>query len=150
MSYIKLTNGVPEIYSIGHLRRDNPNISFPKNISDETLSKFDVYQLETKPEPSRDELTETTELKDPVLVDGKWIRDWEVKQVSQTAAESNIRTERDRILSDVVDSMNPMRWESLSEDEKTKWKTYRQELLDITAQEGFPYSVTWPTAPEGV
>jgi hypothetical protein len=25
--------------------------------------------------------------------------------------------------------------------------TYRQALRDITDQEGFPYSVTWPTKP---
>jgi hypothetical protein len=29
-----------------------------------------------------------------------------------------------------------------------QWATYRQELRDITNQEGFPYSVTFPTKPE--
>ena len=28
-----------------------------------------------------------------------------------------------------------------------EWRTYRQALRDITKQEGFPYSVTWPTEP---
>ena len=27
------------------------------------------------------------------------------------------------------------------------WKTYRQALRDIPSQEGFPFSVTWPTKP---
>ena len=27
------------------------------------------------------------------------------------------------------------------------WATYRQALRDITTQDGFPYSVTWPTKP---
>jgi hypothetical protein len=27
------------------------------------------------------------------------------------------------------------------------WAAYRQALRDITAQEGFPYSVSWPTKP---
>lgn len=30
---------------------------------------------------------------------------------------------------------------------KEKWKIYRQELRDITSQEGFPESVNWPTKP---
>lgn len=30
---------------------------------------------------------------------------------------------------------------------KLAWATYRQALRDITAQEGFPWSVDWPTQP---
>lgn len=29
-----------------------------------------------------------------------------------------------------------------------EWATYRQALRDITAQEGFPWDVTWPVQPE--
>ena len=31
--------------------------------------------------------------------------------------------------------------------DKTAWATYRQALRDITTQDGFPWSVTWPDAP---
>jgi hypothetical protein len=31
--------------------------------------------------------------------------------------------------------------------DKTIWATYRQALRDITAQEGFPWTITWPVAP---
>jgi hypothetical protein len=31
--------------------------------------------------------------------------------------------------------------------DKAVWATYRQALRDITTQEGFPWSVTWPDAP---
>ena len=31
--------------------------------------------------------------------------------------------------------------------DKAVWATYRQALRDITAQEGFPWTVTWPDAP---
>jgi hypothetical protein len=30
----------------------------------------------------------------------------------------------------------------------TEWATYRQALRDVTAQEGFPNDITWPTQPE--
>ena len=40
--------------------------------------------------------------------------------------------------------MNPIRWGTLSEAEKDKWTKYRQELLDIPQQEGFPFKVVWP------
>jgi len=31
--------------------------------------------------------------------------------------------------------------------DKTAWATYRQQLRDITAQSGFPWTITWPDAP---
>jgi len=31
--------------------------------------------------------------------------------------------------------------------DQAAWATYRQALRDITAQEGFPHNVTWPTKP---
>jgi hypothetical protein len=31
--------------------------------------------------------------------------------------------------------------------DKAVWATYRQSLRDITAQAGFPWTITWPDAP---
>jgi hypothetical protein len=31
--------------------------------------------------------------------------------------------------------------------DKAAWATYRQELRDISAQAGFPWTVVWPTQP---
>ena len=40
-------------------------------------------------------------------------------------------------------------WTQLSDApvDKTAWATYRQALRDITSQEGFPWTITWPEAP---
>ena len=35
----------------------------------------------------------------------------------------------------------------LSAAQKADWKTYRQELRDITNQPGYPWEVVWPTKP---
>jgi hypothetical protein len=32
--------------------------------------------------------------------------------------------------------------------DKEAWATYRQALRDVTGQEGFPWTITWPTQPE--
>ena len=29
-----------------------------------------------------------------------------------------------------------------------EWREYRQELRDITTQEGFPHNVEWPNEPD--
>jgi predicted nuclease with RNAse H fold len=35
----------------------------------------------------------------------------------------------------------------LSEEEKSAYRGYRQDLRDITKQEGFPLNVVWPEPP---
>lgn len=34
-----------------------------------------------------------------------------------------------------------------SKVDKEAWESYRQELRDITSQEGFPFTIVWPTQP---
>lgn len=34
--------------------------------------------------------------------------------------------------------------------DKAAWATYRQALRDVTAQEGFPWTITWPTQPSEI
>ena len=35
----------------------------------------------------------------------------------------------------------------LTAEKKAEWNTYRQALRDISAQEGYPFNVVWPTEP---
>jgi hypothetical protein len=66
--HLKLTNGVPETYSIGQLRRDNPQTSFTKLISDETLADYGVYPYTRPDRPAYDGLTSK-------VVDGSFEQD---------------------------------------------------------------------------
>tara|TARA_B100001248_G_C27386278_1_gene459834 strand:- start:1578 stop:1994 length:417 start_codon:yes stop_codon:yes gene_type:complete len=50
--------------------------------------------------------------------------------------------EMDSILS------NPLRWNAMSSDKQAEWTTYRQALLDVPAQSGFPETISWPTKPD--
>lgn len=47
----------------------------------------------------------------------------------------------------IVDKINPIWWEEMSQEQKNVWRTYRQALLDITEQDGFPNNVEWPVNP---
>tara|TARA_B100000424_G_scaffold166817_1_gene128203 strand:+ start:1390 stop:1812 length:423 start_codon:yes stop_codon:yes gene_type:complete len=64
---------------------------------------------------------------------------------------AEVRADRDFRLSqlDIVLS-NPLRWAAMSDEEKAPWITYRQALLDVPQQSGFPNSVTWPSSPDGM
>lgn len=56
------------------------------------------------------------------------------------------RADRDQRLL-VVDTIagNALRWAGLTSAEQAEWSTYRQGLLDVPQQAGFPNTVTWPT-----
>lgn len=60
-----------------------------------------------------------------------------------------IRLKRAGILSSLVDPVvsNPMRWDVLTSTQQNEVTSYRTALLDITDQDTFPTSVTWPTIP---
>lgn len=59
-----------------------------------------------------------------------------------------VRFQRDELLKelDFVVS-NPLRWNTFSDETKQALTSYRQALLDVPQQTGFPDGVTWPTAP---
>jgi len=140
--HLKLTNGQPETYSIGQLRRDNPNTSFPKSPNDALLADWDVYPYTVQDQPTVDYMTQTLTPAALAQVSGAWTQGWEVSNLPTEDAGRKIRSQRDNLLSKTD-------WMALSDNTMTpEWSSYRQALRGITAQEGFPFSVDWPTKPE--
>jgi hypothetical protein len=81
------------------------------------------------------------------IIDGEiFLGKTDVEKRSEKEAE--VKERRDRVLLETVDRVNGIRWEAMSGDEKEKWREYRQALLDIPEQEGYPFEVTWPERPE--
>jgi hypothetical protein len=85
-------------------------------------------------------------------VEGKWGDIAEFVPYVPTTEElaAQVRGQRDALLQE-VDSIvgNPLRWASFSTEQQTAWANYRQALLDVPQQAGFPNTITWATKPEG-
>ena len=66
------------------------------------------------------------------------------------ALAAEVRADRDGRLTG-VDAVagNALRWAALDADTQAAWATYRQALLDVPQQDGFPNDITWPTEPTG-
>jgi hypothetical protein len=64
-------------------------------------------------------------------------------------AADAVRAERDHKLATEVDVIagNALRWGELTPEKQAEWAAYRQALLDVPQQDGFPHDVTWPTMP---
>lgn len=62
-------------------------------------------------------------------------------------AKSKAIAKRSKLLADGPDRINPMWWSSMSAADQDEVSAYRQALLDITNQFGFPMDIEWPEIP---
>jgi len=149
--YVLAPNQIVETYpySIGDLRRDNSNTSFPRNPSDELLAAWNVFPVKDTPTPTFNQATETCNQVNPTLINGEWVMTWEVIPASSEELQERferksyeVRQQRNQLLADSD-------WTQLSDAplDGSGWVTYRQQLRDIPSQPGFPYDVTWPSQP---
>lgn len=140
--YVKITDTIAHQYSAEQLRRDNPQVSFPKTISDALLTQWGVHPVKITNVPPFDALTHFLKPTDPYQVNGQWQAHYYPEQLSKAQAEANIRVERDRLLASSD-------WTQMQDSpaDKAVWAVYRQALRDVPQQEGFPFSVSWPAEP---
>ena len=146
MLLIKATGSTVEQYpySVGLLRKENPNTSFPKQVSAADMASFNVYPV-TEVTPTVADTQKLVKTWTPTLVDGAWVLAHEaVDLTSDDIAEAtavlaaNMREERNKRLA-ATD------WTSSSDvTMSAEMRTYRASLRDVPAQENFP-TVTWPT-----
>lgn len=71
-------------------------------------------------------------------------RTWIAK--TKPVTEQTQRQQRDALLTE-IDSISATRYASLTAEQQTELQQYRQALLDVPQQTGFPESVTWPEKP---
>jgi hypothetical protein len=79
--YVKLNNGVPENYTIGQLRKDNPQTSFPSHLPESLLNAYGVFKAEEVAQPNIG-LDKNVAEGQPELVDGVWKQVWIVSDAS--------------------------------------------------------------------
>jgi hypothetical protein len=144
--YILVRQGIAYPYSEAQLKEDNPNTSFPKELSEELLATYSVYVCTDEEPPEYDSSIETIQLGEPVLINGSWVRQWTIVPIPVEDLEKQVRFRRDEELS-------ASDWTQTADSPllgDTSWLTYRTELRDITDQPTFPQSVVWPTEPSSV
>jgi hypothetical protein len=151
--FVKITNGQAQAnYTIGDLRKDHSNVSFPRNISDEVLAAYNVFRVTELPAPDYNSRTHRLVTQAPALVDGVWtvsriaVAKDQAQIDNETAqAAANVRADRDKRIAE-TDWMVIKHLE-LNENIPGVWEVYRQALRDVPAQAGFPWEVTWPEKP---
>ena len=142
--HIKLTNGTPAKYTLGQLRRDNPQTSFPKIIPNELLASYDVYPYVIQG-VEFDPVSQNEVEGQFVQVDDQWTLPMVAEDKPQDEVEQHVRSVRSELL--ILSDWTQMPDSPLDDSTKASWATYRTGLRDISTQAGFPTNITWPTAP---
>ena len=172
--YAKINGGTAEKfpYSFGDLRKDNPNVSFPRNITQSIRQRYGMQSVFTVDDPSYDPTTQKiveattptretngvyTEEDAPLpnmvgesIYTGRWVLTKTVvaltdEQIADaTAAKATeMRKKRDELIS----ATDYFALTDVTMD--AAMTTYRQALRDISTHENFPYLTDedWPVAP---
>lgn len=149
--FAKITNGAVDKfpYTVGQLRRDNPNTSFPKQISESIMFNYGMVPVTEVPAPEFDPMTHFAEWGPvPELQEGAWVllptvREYSEEQIAErdAAKAAEVRSQRAALLAETD-------WMALSDVTMSpEMADYRQALRDITDQVGFPHTVEWPVKP---
>lgn len=80
-----------------------------------------------------------------------YVFDYETKawMLDLQIAAAKVYAKRDQLLRDGPDRISPMWWASMTAAQQQEWTDYRQALLDVPQQPGFPTDVVYPVAPSG-
>ena len=149
--FVKTTNDTIDQYpyTVGDLRRDNPNTSFPRNVPLSLMAEYGMFPVSYQEDPEYNPNTQRLQHSTmPELVNGEWVLTKTVVPLTEEQLEGkrsqmayHVRKRRDKQIADTD-------WMALSDNTMSPaWASYRQALRDITDQAGFPYAVEWPTKP---
>jgi hypothetical protein len=149
--FVNNNNEIFYPYSAELLRKDNPTTSFPAEMSNEFLEKWNVFLVEMDSKPSVDHTKNVIEIT-PLLVDGVWLSQWEIVDATEYEIEqriinrsNEIRVIRNRLLSETDWIVTQCLETNTSIPDE--WLHYRKILRNIPQQAEFPWNVVIPAAP---
>lgn len=128
------------------------DVEVPDNITAAFLKKHNIAEL--APFPTPPSLKEDKYNKvgfEYKKVKGKWTREAVLIPVDEKEVEkrwtdkcNEVRNKRNALLAE----SDWTQLEDIDKKVRDKYKVYRQQLRDITNQDGFPFSVVYPAVPE--
>lgn len=146
--YLRIINDeITYPYSLQQLKENNPNSSFPSEMTEAVMNEYNIFEVRQTPKPNN--YTKNIFEGTPILVEGVYYQNWE--QTDASTSEINARIEAKWV--EVRENRNQLLqecdWTQLGDipnETKTIWQSYRQELRDVTSQTN-PFDIVWPVKP---
>ena len=148
----------------GELRRANANTSFPRVWDADVFAHLNIDPVLAAPQPSCTALQHVNSVAPVQDANDNWVEGWEVVDAFSDTTEDGVTTTKAEHeaaftaseLAKVAATARVARdsllaatdFYALSDVVMTSdMTTYRSDLRAVPAQENFPTTVTWPTAP---
>ena len=160
-----------DIKSQGEIRKMHPNTSLPRVWDESICEALGIDVIFEGPQASGGDQYQFSQAAGIEQVNGKWYTKYVLGPIftdrpatdtepAMTAAQQeaaykatkdneqakSVRADRDRRLAEC--DWVTIRAMDTGTAMSAEWSAYRQALRDITAQDGFPWNVVWPTKPE--
>ena len=71
----------------------------------------------------------------------------QITSIPESFVALKARLLRNKILQHTVDRVNPVWYANLTAEQQAELAAYRQALLDVPAQSGWPTTISWPSQP---
>lgn len=153
-----------QVITESEFRALHKNTSFPKPLTLDILNSFGVDAILEGPQATTTPPYEISVRQGIEEINGQWFTKYVIGPVftdteDKTAAEQEVeyrasidnraaegvRTQRDKLLQET--DWVVIKAKETGTNLSAAFKDYRQELRDITLQDGFPHNVTWPEKP---
>lgn len=151
--YVKISNQsiVEYPYSLYTLRIENPRTSFPDNIETDfaSLAEYGVYRVFTTVPPSFDPQIQKLVENAPQYIVDRWVQSWSVVDLNETELSVIYETHATSARNERNSKLLASDWTQVADApvNRVAWAEYRQQLRDISNEEGFPFNITWPSPP---
>ena len=143
----------------GEFRALFPNTSFPQQLTETIINAFGGDVVLEGAQATGGDVYQYSQAAGVEQIDGKWYTKYILGPVftdneDATAAEQEAayKAMKDEEQAKSVratrnDKLKECDWTQVVDApvDQTAWATYRQALRDVTSQEGFPWTVEWPT-----
>ena len=160
--YAKTKDGQIAQYPYGYseLQADNPYTNFNGadlfqafQGTEANLAGYILEVVNQQEQPQYDSKMQVVSLSDtPVFEAGQWVLKWSVRDKTSEELYQQYAAQADSVRASRNQKLTESDWVVIKALEAGgpqdfAWASYRQALRDITAQPGFPWTITWPDAP---
>jgi len=143
----------------------HPNTSMPQQLSEELLNEFGADVVFEGPQATGGTVYQYSQRQGVEQIDGKWYTKYILGPVftdttdetgNVTSAADNEAAYKAQKDTEQAKSVRTTRDTKLAETDwrfrsdmtpSQEWKDYCQALRDVPTQEGFPWTIVWPTQP---
>jgi len=98
MQYFRFVNGVPEEVTLTKFKKENPAVSFPKEIPEKTLAEYGVIPFTVQGIPEVDSSVQRVEPGTFLKTDAGYVKTWNVVDLTVEEKEAIVQSKREGMI----------------------------------------------------